>query len=488
MKVAFISSETFPFSKTGGLADVAGSLPKELRKLDVDIKVFTPKYEKFLNPELELVKKTELDVEVLINGKLRKGEVFKSNLPNSNVEVFLVANPFYFGRGKIYTDDEDEGERFVFFQKAVAEIFRKMNWLPDLIHANDWQSALMPYYVREKDPDLNFTASVLTLHNVGYQGIFPKEFLDIAEVERRLFFPMGPAEFYGKFNFLKMGVYFADKLSTVSPTYAKEILNSEQGAGLEGILRERERDLVGILNGVDYNEWNPTFDKFIFKNYDKETLPLKVENKVSLCKKLGLKCKEEVPLFGLISRLVPQKGIDLLIDAMPELLKLNAHWVFLGSGFEGMEKALKEFEQAFPEKISVQIGYDNELAHQIEAAADVFLMPSRYEPCGLNQIYSLKYGTLPLVHSTGGLADTVIPYRKEFLHSLLNADGFSFAGFNKKEFLSAVLLALETFEKKDVWERLQFNAMSKDFSWSKSAREYKKLYEAALQSKRDVLM
>ena len=485
MKVAFISSEVFPFSKTGGMADVSGALPKELKKLGLDVKVFTPKYKRFLNSRFNLKpagKKNEF--KIFLNEKEQSVKIFKSTLPKSTVEVFFVENSFYFDREKIYTDDADEGERFVFFQKAVLEFLRRIKWVPDLIHSNDWQTALIPYYVKEKFGIFHSTANLLTLHNVAYQGIFPQDVLSLAGVEKKLFFPLGPAEYYGKFNFLKMGIYFADKINTVSPTYAKEILQTEQGAGLEGILQERAKDIVGILNGVDYEEWSPVFDSYIVRNYDEQTLDLKIENKKALCKNVGLKFEENIPVVGLISRMVAQKGWDLLAEALPALLKLDVCWVFLGSGEKEYEDKLKEFAKIHPTRLKLKIGYDDELAHQIKAGADIFLMPSKYEPCGLNQIYSLKYGTLPVVRLTGGLADTVIPYRREATHSLLNANGFGFKEYNIVELLKTVNFALETFQKKDVWRQLQLNGMSKDFSWSNSAKEYKRLYEETIQQRR----
>jgi starch synthase len=486
MKVAFISSEVYPFSKTGGMADVSGALPKELKKLGIDIKVFTPKYERFLNSQFDLKPAGEKNqVKFLLNGEEKRAKIFKSTLPNSTVEVFFVENSFYFGREKIYTEDADEGERFIFFQKAVLEFLRQIKWTPDLIHSNDWQTALIPYYVKEQFKATKSTANLLTLHNVAYQGIFPQEVLSLAGVERKLFFPLGPAEYYGKFNFLKMGIYFADKINTVSPTYAKEILQAESGAGLEGILQERAEDIVGILNGVDYEEWNPVFDSYIVQNYDEQTLDLKVENKKALCKKVGLKFEEDVPIVGLISRMVAQKGLDLLTEVMPELLKLNARWVLLGAGEKEYEVKLTDLAENYPTKLVVKIGYDNELAHQIEAGADIFLMPSKYEPCGLNQIYSLKYGTPPIVRFTGGLADTVIPYRREAIHSLLKANGFGFKEYDSGELLKSVRFAVETFQKKDVWRQLQLNGMSKDFSWSNSAKEYKNLYEETIRRRRE---
>jgi starch synthase len=317
---------------------------------------------------------------------------------------------------------------------------------------------------------------LLTLHNVGYQGILGKELLEKASIEGKYFFPMGPAEYYGKVNFLKMGIFFADKLNTVSPTYAKEILQPEYGAGMEGVLREREKDLSGILNGVDYSEWNPATDKFIYKNYDENSLENKIVNKEYLLKEFKLNAEEDVPLIGMVSRLVHQKGFDLFTEALPRLMSLNAHWILLGSGWKEFEEKILSFSQKYSDKFKVVIGYDNKLAHRIEAAADIFLMPSRYEPCGLNQIYSLKYGTLPLVRRTGGLADTVKDFRLENPYLLKIANGFTFDEYSVNALYRAVERALKIYEEKDIWKRLQLNGMAEDFSWATAAGKYEKLY------------
>ncbi len=487
MKVAFVSSEVVPFSKTGGMADVSAALPKALKTLDVEVKVFTPKYGKFLDKNLKLkIIKNFPSTEILINGNTKNVKYFSSTLPHSNVEVILIENEFYFGRDNIYTTDPDEGERFIFFQKAVLEFLKQTDWIPDLIHLNDWQTALIPYYIKEKYPVFRSSASLLTLHNVAYQGIFPPDILPVADVDEKLFFPTGPAEYYGNFNFLKMGIFFSDVINTVSPTYAKEILTEEFGAGLEGILNERKNDLVGILNGVDYKEWDPASDPLIFENYNSTSLELKTENKIGLCKEIKMRYRKTFPLVGFISRLTEQKGIDLLIEILPELLKLKACFVILGAGEKKYEEQLLEFGKRYSSKLKVIIGYDNTLAHKIEAGADIFLMPSRFEPCGLNQIYSLKYGTAPVVRATGGLRDTVIPYNGNDSNSLRNADGFAFDDYSATQFLKTVQFAVSTYKQKGVWKKLQLNGMSRDFSWDVSAAKYKELYEKAIRQKREV--
>ena len=477
MKIAFFSSEVYPFVKTGGLAEVSNALPKALSERGNEVRIFTPKYKVGNYENVELMNCSAPEkLTVSLGADFEEARFYKTFLPHSSVEVILVENEKFFGRESVYTEDADEGERFVFFSKASLEFISRSDWKPSLLHVNDWQTALIPYYAKNKYEKLGNVPSLLTLHNVGYQGIFGKELLEKASIEGKYFFPMGPAEYYGKVNFLKMGIFFADKLNTVSPTYAKEILQPEYGAGMEGVLREREKDLSGILNGVDYSEWNPATDKFIYKNYDENSLENKIVNKEYLLKEFKLNAEEDVPLIGMVSRLVHQKGFDLFTEALPRLMSLNAHWILLGSGWKEFEEKILSFSQKYSDKFKVVIGYDNKLAHRIEAAADIFLMPSRYEPCGLNQIYSLKYGTLPLVRRTGGLADTVKDFRLENPYLLKIANGFTFDEYSVNALYRAVERALKIYEEKDIWKRLQLNGMAEDFSWATAAGKYEKLY------------
>ncbi len=482
MKVAFVSSEVFPFSKTGGLADVSGSLPIALNKLGVEIIIITPFYDTIHRRKFRFNEEITTQITVTINGRKEKAGVVSSLLPGTDVKVFFIKNDYYFNRNNIYTQDNDEDERFIFFSLAALE-FLKSAFEPDIIHVNDWQTSLIPYYLKNNfSASFPNTGSLLTIHNIGYQGIFPPQTLDKAGVNPSFFYPKGPAEFYGNFNFLKMGIVFADKLNTVSPTYAKEILTSEFGSGLEGVLKERKKDLSGILNGVDYVEWNPISDLFIVQNYDVNSIDKKILNKEYLFDLFELKFNPDIPLIGMVSRLVYQKGIDLLIDAIPHLMEDDLTLVILGNGQEEYENALLSLAERYPNKLKVVGHYNNVLAHQIEAAADAFLMPSRYEPCGLNQIYSLKYGAVPIVRKTGGLADTIIDASEKNKNK--NPNGFCFSKYSSQALVRAVNRALKTFQVKTAWNQLMINGMLMDFSWKNSAKSYLNLYNQIANEKR----
>jgi len=484
MKVAFISSEIFPFSKTGGLADVAGSLPIALNKAGAEVIIITPFYNTIHQKKFVFKYVDNSQVTVIIGDTEHKANIVYSLLPGTNIKIFFIENNFFFGRNKIYTTDPDEGERFVFFNLVALE-FLKTHFQPDVLHLNDWQTALITYYLKHTYKKyFPSTGSLLTIHNIGYQGIFSYETLIKAGIERSLFYPKGPAEFFGKFNFLKMGIVFADKLNTVSPTYAKEILTGEFGAGLEGVLLERRNDLTGILNGVNYVEWDPISDLFIVQNYDVNSIEKKINNKEYLFDLLELKFNPDIFLIGMVSRLVYQKGIDILIEAIPQLMKYDLILVILGNGEVEYEKHLLALADQYPDKLKVISHYNNVLAHQIEAAADAFLMPSRYEPCGLNQIYSLKYGTVPIVRKTGGLADTIFDADHFGLQNKM-ANGFWFSKYSSNALLNAVRRALKFFKDKNKWKKLMINGMIMDFSWDNSAKSYLTLYEKIIKKRRD---
>ncbi len=482
MKIAFISSEVFPFSKTGGLADVSGSLPIALKQLGVEIIIITPFYNTIHRKKFGLGNSPDEEFTVNIKDRNFKAGIFSTSLPGTNIKVFLIENNYYFGRNKIYTQDEDEGERFVFFNLAALELLKR-SFKPDIIHLNDWQTSLISYYLKHNYfADFKETGSLLTIHNIGYQGNFPPEIIQAAGIDGSMFYPTGPAEFFGNFNFLKMGIVFADKLNTVSPTYAREILTSEFGAGLEGVLKTRKKDLTGILNGVDYVEWNPISDLFIVQNYDIHSIEKKINNKEYLCDLFEIKFDPNTPLIGMVSRLVYQKGIDLVIKAIPELMKFNLLLIILGNGEPEKEKALLSLADKYPDKLKVISRYNNVLAHQIEAAADAFLMPSRYEPCGLNQIYSLKYGTVPIARKTGGLADTIIDAGK--FEGDQKPNGFLFVKYSANALIGAVRRALTAFQNKKLWHKLIINGMQMDFSWKNSAKSYIELYYNIIKQKK----
>ncbi|MBM4171651.1 MAG: glycogen synthase GlgA [Ignavibacteria bacterium] len=483
MKIAFVASEVFPYAKTGGLADVAGTLPKELEKLGHDLKVFMPKYNTFDEAEHGLHYQWDLGgIPVRVANRVHFVHVHKALLPNSNVEIYFIDCPHFFHRFKIYTSDSDEGERFVLFSKGVIEVLQRLQWAPNIIHCNDWQAGLIPALVKENynwDRMFDATSFVLTIHNIAYQGRFAKSVFESAELKFEHSQPGGAGEFEGGVSFLKMGILFSEKINTVSETYAKELLTPEYGAGMEGFIQLRKNDLSGILNGIDYHIWDPETDKLLPYKYSANDFSGKLENKKFLLKHLQLPFSENIPLIGIVSRMVVQKGFDIFADAANELLKLDAQWVILGSGEQIYEDLFTKFAHFFPQKVVVYLGFNNELAHLIEAGSDIFLMPSRYEPCGLNQLYSLKYGTVPVVRKTGGLADTVLDWNEFLTQGLEIGTGYSFGEYSGKVLLHSVQRAVNDFRLKEVWRKIQLNGMNKDYSWGRSAKKYVVLYNQA---------
>ncbi len=418
MNVAIVASECAPFAKTGGLADVVGALPKYLAELGVDVKVFIPKYDSIDEKKYNLRYISDIgEIKVRVAGFPRSVYLHTAKLPNSNVDVYFIDCREYFYakhtsyRWKIYTENWDEDERFIFFNKAVIEFCQRLQWVPDVFHCNDWQTGLMQFFVKESyswDKMFDHSVFLYSIHNIGYQGRFSKETLAKTELNPEHIKFGGALEFEDSFSMMKGGILNSEVISTVSKTYAHEILTPEYGAGLQDILRSRESDFFGVLNGIDTNEWNPETDKLIPFHFSKNDLSNKKKNKQFLLGKTSLKFDENVPVIGIISRLVEQKGFDLIDDAINNLMSLNAQWVILGSGKERFEHLFKILNRVLPNKCWTYLGFNNELAHLIEAGDDIFLMPSHYEPCGLNQMYSLRYGTVPIVRKTGGLADTVL--------------------------------------------------------------------------------
>lgn len=487
MKIAFAASECFPYAKTGGLADVAGSLPIELEKLGCDVKIFLPKYSRIDESAFGLKYNWEIgEMPIRINGIIRSVHVHQSKLPDSNVDIYFIDCPHYFYRHRIYTDDFDEDERFILFSKAVIETLQRLQWAPDVVHCNDWQTGLLPLFLKDNynwDRLFDNTGTLFTIHNIGYQGLFSSSVMSSAEVRESLFYPGGPVEHRGAFSFMKTGLSFADIINTVSNTYAHEILTSEYGAGLEFILNQRKDDLYGIVNGVDYNSWNPENDKLIPYHFTINDRTGKHLNKKYLLEHFGMKADKNVPLIGIVSRMVLQKGFDVFSDAINELINLDAQWIILGSGEDRFESLFRWLSNQRPEKVGSYIGYNNELAHLIEAGADMFLMPSRYEPCGLNQIYSLKYGTVPIVRKTGGLADTVKDWDEQSYYGFNDGNGFSFYDYTGFALFKSVERAVNTFKEKDIWNKIQTNGMKADFSWERSAEKYLELYMLAMEEK-----
>jgi starch synthase len=487
MKIAFVTTECVPYAKTGGLADVAGSLPAELVKLGCEVKIFIPKYS--LIDENRHGLKYNWDISemlIRINGIIRSVHIYQSKLPNTDIDVYFVDCPHYFYRHIIYTNDADEDERFILFSKAVIETLQRLQWAPDVINCNDWQTGLLPLFIKDNynwDRLFDNTATLFTIHNIGYQGLFSKSVLFSAEIRGNFFSPGGSIEQDGGVSFMKAGISFADIINTVSNTYAHEILTPEYGAGLETSLRKREDDLYGILNGVDYDIWNPESDKHIPYHYTINDLGGKYLNKKYLLKHFGIKPDENIPLVGIVSRMVLQKGFDIFADTINELMGLDAQWIILGSGEDRFEELFRMLSNKLPGKVGTYIGYNNELSHLIEAGADMFLMPSRYEPCGLNQIYSLKYGTVPIVRKTGGLADTVKDWDEQSHFGFKDGNGFSFYDYSGFALYKSVERAVNTFKHKDIWKKIQTNGMKLDFSWTRSAEKYLELYKLAIEKR-----
>lgn len=491
MKIAFATTECVPYAKTGGLADVAGSLPKALEKLGYEIKIFMPKYLFIDEAKHGLHYNWDVgEMLIRVNGMVHSVHLHQARLPNSNVEVNFIDCPHYYNRGTIYTNDSDEDERFILFSKGVIEALQRLQWTPDVIQCNDWQTGLIPLYIKDNynwDRMFDHTATVFTIHNIAYQGRFSKSTLFAAEIRPELFYPGGPVEFEDSVSFMKTGIVFSDLVNTVSNKYSHEILTPEYGAGLDGILRARKSDVYGILNGVDYDEWDPETDKFLPYKYSMKDLSGKLKNKKFLMEHFNLPYDENRPLIGMISRLVVQKGFDIFAEAVNDLMNLNAQWIILGSGEYKYEEMFRHLAYHFKGKLAAYIGYNNELSHLIEAGADIFLMPSRYEPCGLNQIYSLKYGTVPVVRKTGGLADTVKDWDEENYHGFDHGNGFSFYDYSGFALYKSVERAVNTFNHKDIWKKIQLNGMKLDFSWKRSAEKYMELFKLAKEKRVKIL-
>ncbi len=488
--IFFLSSEVAPFAKTGGLADVSFSLPQAIKELGHEVRVMMPKYGFISERKFgihEIIRLREMEIPV--GDKLQKGNAKASFIVGQKmkVQIYFLENEFYYNRDGLYvdpktkTDYPDNDERFIFFCKGVIEVLKKLGWCPDIIHCNDWQTALVPVYLKtiyKDDPFFKKVKTVLTIHNIGYQGIFPKESFLKSGLPDEIF---PEIEHNGNFNFLKAGILYADAITTVSPTYAKEIISDDEfGAGLSNVLRKRKKDFYGVLNGVDYSVWSPENDKFIPVPYNIQTIESKYENKKALLRYFGLPYDEDVPVVAQISRLVEQKGFDLIAEIADEMMKLDIEYVVLGTGEPRYEEMLEGLKKKYPKKVGVHIGFSEELAHLIEAGADMFLMSSRYEPCGLNQIYSLRYGTVPIVRKTGGLADTV----EEFNPGTGKGTGFLFEKYSGQELLKALKKALMIYKNKKAWMKLMKNGMTKDFSWSASAKKYVELYEKLLSKQR----
>ncbi len=484
MKILFAASEVAPYARTGGLGDVAGALPKALHRLGHDIRLIMPLYR---SVDAKRHRLSEVASRLKVHAASSQEVDLLEGRLTSGAPVYFVRHDPSFDRDGLYQapggeDYPDNPERFGLFCLAALEICRTLSFQPEVLHAHDWQTALLPVYLKtvlRGDPFFQRTATVFTIHNLGYQGLFPSDALPRLGLPRDLF-TMAGLEFYGKGNLLKGGLLFADLLTTVSRRYSQEIQTPELGHGLDGVLRERRNDLVGILNGIDPGEWNPAIDPHIAAHYTAADLSGKARCKANLQHRLRLPVRSDVPLLGAISRLAWQKGLDLLRDILDTLMTLDLQLVLLGSGEKALEASFLLAASQHPSKLSVKIGFDTPLSHQIEAGADLFLMPSRYEPCGLNQMYSLAYGTIPVVRATGGLDDTIVQFDPE----TGTGNGFRFEEATTGAFLQAVRQAVALFPEKAQWHRLVANAMAADFTWDRSAEEYEQVYRRAVALRR----
>ena len=481
MKVLYVASEAVPFCKTGGLADVAGTLPKALKEAGVDVRVVLPKFsgigEQFRNNMEHIYDGT-------INVSWRTKYVGIDKYELDGVTYYFVDNEEYYYRDGYYGYDDD-AERFSFFARAILSSLEAIDFWPDVINANDWHSALIPGFLKlEHQGDDRYAniKTIFTIHNLKYQGVFPKTVMDDVLGLDWQYYNNGDLEFYDAVNFMKGGIIYADYVSTVSKTYAQEIQYEYFGEHLDGLLRKRRDDLFGIVNGIDYDTFNPATDKYLFVNYDNtdkfNSFERKCDNKERLQELLGLPKGRKIPMVSMVTRLVAAKGLDLVVRMMDELLQHeDFQFVLLGTGDKVYEDWFKGLAWRFPNKVSANIRFSNELAQRIYASSDIFLMPSNYEPCGIGQLIAMRYGAVPVVRETGGLKDTVQQYDKY----AKSGNGFVFSNYNAHEMMYALKRALSTYGSFEVWMQIEHNAMNSDYSWKESAREYKELYEKLMQ-------
>lgn len=477
LKILVVSSEVVPFAKTGGLADVAGSLPKALSAMGNDVRVVLPRYRTIQDVG------TVTDFPVETGGRRETCVVRESHIEArtdsgyKSIPVYFIDNYHYFDREGMYMH-HDEAERFAFFSKAVLEMLPRINFQPDIIHCNDWQSGPIPLlleHVYRDNPFYSRMATLFTVHNLLYQGNFPKAVLHFLGLGEELFQPER-VEFYGQFSFMKAGLLYADAINTVSKRYAQEIQTPEYGEGMEGLLRKRAQDLHGIVNGINYHEFNPKTDPRIFRQYDAGSIDDKKENKYGLQKKVDLPV-EDVPVIGLVSRLVDQKGLDLIAEVIDELMAENIQIVVLGEGDPHYEKLFADMRRRYPHKIGLYLGFNGILAQRVYAGSDMFLMPSKFEPCGLGQLIALRYGTIPIVRATGGLADTIV----DFDPHTGAGNGFSFEPYSARAMMGTIHRALHLYRQHpEMWRKLVRTSLEQDFSWNRSAAEYLELYDLAV--------
>ncbi|MDB6062795.1 MAG: gt5A [Verrucomicrobiaceae bacterium] len=498
LRILFASSEAYPLIKTGGLADVSGSLPRALLKLGHDVRILMPAYRDALQNARAAGVKTvaTFTLENAVSGD-HTVSIMETRLPGSRVKTWLLDCPALFDRpGNPYLDENnqdyaDNDLRFLLFSRAAAELGLNrcgLDWQPDVVHCNDWQTGLTPVFLdqlglQSAAAEQPRPATVFTIHNLAYQGLYGYETFTATQLPAN-FWHHEALEFHNQFSLIKGGIVYADRVNTVSPTYAREIQSERFGYGLQGLLRHRGEKLSGILNGINDEEWNPGTDAYLMHRYNRRTIAQRTKNKLELQKQLGLKVDASIPLLGFIGRLVEQKGVDWILANINLMLERGAQLVVLGNGEHAFEAALREAAALAPLSIAATIGYNEALAHRIEAASDIFLMPSKFEPCGLNQLYSLRYGAVPLVHNVGGLADTVIDTTASSLEDG-SATGFVFDSLARDEpgdiaLQTTLGRALDLYTDKPCWQSLQSNGMQQDNSWKQSALKYERLYRAAI--------
>jgi starch synthase len=483
LRVLFLSPEAVPFAKSGGLADVAGSLPTALKRLGADVRLVLPYYRMVREGNFEIRPLlTRLDIP--FGSEKLPARIYECRM-DAEVPVYLVDREDLYDRPNLYGDARgdyyDNLERFSFFAHAALTLADKVSFGPDLVHCHDWQTALVPVLLRRPYWDtgpFSNVRSVFTIHNVGYQGLFPAAKLPLTGLPSKDYYHPGGLEYWGKISLLKAGIVYSDAITTVSPKYAREIQTAGYGMGMEGVLSGRSAVLHGILNGVDYSRWDPGGDSHISTPYTPKDVRGKSHCKKNLIDDMDLAPSlEEKPLLGMISRLDAQKGLDLLVEILEDILRQDVGLVVLGSGDERIQEAIQSAAQRYPGKVGLKIGFDEPLAHRIMAGVDIFLIPSRYEPCGLTQMYALKYGSVPLVRATGGLDDTIVQYDPE----TKEGNGFKFDAFEAASFLEAIRQALDAFQDKASWKNLMANGMKADFSWDRSAERYIALYNAVIE-------
>ena len=482
MKILLASSEVHPYSKTGGLADMVGSLGKALARAGHKVRIATPLY-RGIREKFPQIKREDWQFNLPLGARWIQAELFSLEV-EKGLTVYFIQQPEFYLRAGLYLEDDvgysDNADRFVFLSKCVAHLARYLPWRPDIVHVNDWQTAIVPalmLHQHRAEGWGNPPPVCLSIHNLAYQGVFPPGAFALTNLPPE-FFTVDGAEFYGELNCLKAGIVFADVVTTVSPRYAREITTEEFGCGLDDQLRRRQDRLFGILNGVDHEEWNPADDSFLPRAYSAARLAGKTSCKLALQKEMGLPETANTPLFGTVSRLAEQKGVDIQLGALQEMLSTEMQFVLLGSGSPAYERGYHELARRFPDKVAVRVGYNEGLAHRIEAGCDFYLMPSLFEPSGLNQMYSLRYGTIPVVRATGGLDDSVIDYTED----AARANGIKFREFSARALAKAIRKALALYQHPALLRRFRQTAMKADFSWNQTIGEYLKAYKMAGRS------